>query len=164
MVEGSQGLVVLVAIGVAVGAVGTVVPVLPGLSLVWVATLVYGLVEGFGTVGVVAFAVITLLAAAGIAAGWVVPQRAAGRAGAARSSILLGVVGAIVGFFALPIVGAPVGGLLGLYLGERHRTRNPASAWRATRATVIGFGLATLAQFAAALAMAATWLAWLIVR
>jgi uncharacterized protein YqgC (DUF456 family) len=155
-----DGIVILVALAMAVGVVGTVVPLVPGLALVWGAGLAYGLVEGFGAAGVVAFTVMTLLALAGMAAGWVVPQRAAGRAGAARSSVLLGVAGAIVGFFVVPVVGVAAGGLVGLYLGELRRTRDASTAWQATRATLVGFGLASLVQFAAAVAMAMAWAAW----
>jgi Protein of unknown function (DUF456) len=74
----------------AVRVVGTVVPLVPGLALVWGAALAYGLLEGFGTTGTAAFTLITALAVAGALAGWVVPTRVAGAAGAARSSILLG--------------------------------------------------------------------------
>jgi uncharacterized protein len=157
-----DGVVVLVAVAMAVGMVGTLVPLLPGLTLVWLAGLGYGLVEGFGAVGLSAFVLMTLLALAGMAAGWVVPQRAAGKAGSARSSIWLGGVGAVVGFFAIPVVGAVVGGLVGLYLGELWRTHDPATAWRATRATVFGFGLASLLQFAAAGSMALVWAIWVV--
>jgi uncharacterized protein len=76
--------------------------------------------------------------------------------------VLLGAVAAIVGFFVLPIVGLPVGGVAGVYAGELQRTRDGAAAWRATRATIAGFGLAALVQFALALAMTATWVAWVL--
>jgi hypothetical protein len=58
------GLVPLLGLVMAVGAVGTIVPLVPGISLVWGAGLVYGLDRGFGTIGVVAFAVMTGLAVA----------------------------------------------------------------------------------------------------
>jgi uncharacterized protein YqgC (DUF456 family) len=153
--------VALVALAMAVGTIGTLVPVLPGLALVWAAGLVYGLAEGFGTIGSAAMVLMTALAVAGVAAGWLLPKRAAAAAGAHRRSVWLGVVGAVVGFFVVPVVGVAVGGLLGLYAGEWQRTRDPALAWNATRRTLVAFGLATLAQFAAALAMIATWLTWL---
>lgn len=159
-----MALVVLVALAMAVGIVGTVVPLLPGLSLVWGAGLAYGLVEGFGTVGGIAFGLMTALALAGIAAGWVVPQRAAGAAGAARTSVWLGAAAAVVGFFVVPVVGAPLGGVLGVYVGERQRTGDPARAWTATRATLVGFGLAALVQVAVGVAMAATWVVWVVAR
>jgi uncharacterized protein YqgC (DUF456 family) len=110
----------------------------------------------------VAFSLVTVLAIAGALVGWVVPARVAGASGAARASILLGVVAAIVGFFALPVVGLPVGGVAGVYAGELLRTRDGMAAWRATRATIRGFGLAALLQFALALAMTATWVVWVL--
>jgi uncharacterized protein YqgC (DUF456 family) len=95
-------------------------------------------------------------------AGWLVPQRAAGKAGASRLSMLVAAVGAVVGFFVIPVVGVMVGGLVGLYLAELQRTEDSATAWRSTRATVIGFGIATLVQFLLGVAMAVTWAVWAI--
>lgn len=160
--EAVDGLFVLVAAVMAVGIVGTVVPFLPGILLVWAAGLFYGLMVGFGTVGIVAFTVMTLLGLAGAVAGWLVPQRAAAKAGAARSSMVVAVVAAVVGFFVIPVVGLPVGGLAGLYLAELRRTDTAATAWRTTRATLVSFGIATLFQFLAAVAMALTWTTWAI--
>ena len=154
--------VVLVAIAMAVGVAGTVVPLVPGLALVVAAALVYGVVEGFGAVGAAAFLVIVLLGVAGTLAGVVVPQRAAGAGGAPRRSILIGAVGAVVGFFVVPILGLVLGGALGIYLAERLRTGNSGAAWRTTKATLKGFGVAALAQLATGLAMAAVWVVWVV--
>ena len=147
----------------AVGIVGTVVPLVPGLLLVWAAGLVYGLSDGFDALGIAAFTVITLLGVAGVVAGWVVPQRAAGKAGAARSSIWLAAAAAIVGFFVIPVVGVVIGGLVGLYAAEWQRSGDGPTAWRSTRATLVGFGVATLVQFLLALAMALVWVVWVVV-
>jgi hypothetical protein len=147
----------------AIGAVGTIVPLVPGISLVWGAGLVYGLDQGFGAVGVAAFAVMTGLAVAATVAGYVVPTRRATGAGASRATVWLGAAGAVVGFFVVPIVGLPIGGVLGIYVGERLRTGDTIAAWRATRATISGFGIAVLVQFTAALSMIAVWLVWVII-
>jgi uncharacterized protein len=157
------GLVLLLSLVMAIGAVGTIVPLVPGISLVWGAGLIYGLVRGFGTVGVVAFAVMTGLAAAATVAGYVVPKRRAIGAGASRATVWLGVAGAVVGFFVVPVVGLPIGGVLGIYVGERLRTGDTIAAWRATRATITGFSIAALVQFAAALSMIAVWVVWVII-
>lgn len=156
-------LVPLLAVVMAVGALGTIVPLLPGLALIWCAGLLYGLAEGFGAVGVAAFGVMTALAAVAAIAGWVVPKRRASRAGAGRASVWLGVLAAIVGFFVVPVVGLPLGGVLGIYVGENLRTRDPAAARAITQATIIGFGIAALVQLAAALAMIVVWIAWVLV-
>jgi uncharacterized protein len=155
-------LTALVAAAMAVGVVGTVVPVVPGLALVWAAALVYGLAIGFGTVGAVAFTIITGLASAGIVIGFVVPQRAAAKGGAARSSMWLGAVLALVGFVIVPVVGVVLGGVLGVFLGEVVRTRDTAAAWQATAATIKGFGVAGVAQLLIGLAMVAVWVPWVV--
>ncbi len=156
-------LVTVLALVMAVGAVGTVVPLLPGLALIWVAGLVYGVDQGFDAVAVVALAAMTVLAVAATVAGYVVPRGRAAGAGASRSSVWLGVGGAVVGFFVVPFVGLPLGGVLGIYVGEHLRTHDAGAAWRATRAAIAGFGLAALVQFAAALAMIGVWIAWVLV-
>jgi uncharacterized protein len=156
------GLVPLLALVMAVGTVGTVVPLVPGISLVWGAGLAYGLLQGFGTVGAPAFALMTGLALAGTVAGYVVPKRRAAGAGASRETLWLGIAGAVVGLFVVPVVGLPIGGALGIYVGERLRTGDSAAAYRATRATITGFGVAALVQFAAALSIIAVWVVWVI--
>ena len=155
-------LAVLVGLAMAIGVVGTVFPMLPGLLLIWAAALVFGLVGGFGSVGIASMFVITALAAAGIAAGVVIPKKAAGTAGAARSSLFLGAAVAVVGFFVVPIVGVPLGGALGIFVGEQLRTGDSRLAWVATKATLTGFGLAALAQFGTGLLMVLTWVVWLV--
>jgi uncharacterized protein YqgC (DUF456 family) len=155
-------LIALVAITMAVGIAGTVVPLVPGLGLVVAAALVYGLIAGFGAVGAVAFVVILALAILGTVAGVMLPHRAAGHAGAPRSSLLVGAAGAVIGFFVVPVVGLPLGGAVGVYAGELLRTREAAVAWRTTKATLKGFGVASLVQLAAGLAIAAVWITWVL--
>lgn len=93
----SAGLFV-VAAAMVIGLIGTVVPVMPGLLLIWGAGLVYGVLAGFGGVGIAAFAVMTILLGLGLATGYVLPKRAGVRSGAPKSSIRLGVLGAVIGF------------------------------------------------------------------
>ncbi len=159
----SDGVVtVAVAIAMAVGIVGTVIPVLPGLVLVWAAALGYGLVVGFGAVGLAAFAGITLLGAAGMAAGVALPHRAAGSSGASPASMWVGSALGVVGFFLVPVVGLPLGVVVGLFGAEVVRTRDLTAAWASTWATLKAFGLAALVQAGAGLAMAAVWVGWVV--
>lgn len=156
----SGAVVALVAIAMLVGLVGTIVPLIPGLGLIAAAAVAYGVAEGFGVAGSVSMALIVAFGIAGTVAGFVLPKRAAGAAGAARSSLVIGVAGAIAGFFLIPVVGVAVGGALGIYLGERARTGEHDPAWRATLATLKGFGIGSLVQLAAGIAMVATWVVW----
>lgn len=158
--EGSGPLIALVGLVMAIGVAGTVVPLVPGLWLVVAAAAGYGLVEGFGPVGVAAMVAIVALAVAGAAAGVALPGRAASRTGAPRTSILAGAVGAVIGFFVVPVVGLPLGGVLGIFVVERVRTGDGATAWRTTKATLTAFGVATGIQLAAGMAMVLVWIGW----
>ena len=160
--ESPVSVVVLVGVVMAVGVAGTLVPFVPGLGLVLAAAVGYGLAEGFGGVGLAAMAVIVALALAGTAAGVVLPSRAAGHAGARPASLALGAVGAVIGFFVVPVVGLPLGGAAGIYLAERLRSGDGAAAWRSTRATLKGFGLAALVQLGAGTAMVLAWVGWVV--
>jgi uncharacterized protein YqgC (DUF456 family) len=159
---GDSLLIVLVAAAMAVGVVGTVVPVVPGLILVWAAALVYGLVAGFGIVGASAFALISALALAGIVIGVSLPKRAAASGGAAPSSMRVGALLAVVGFFVVPVIGLVLGGVLGVFLGEFVRTRDTGAAWHATVAAMKGFGIAAVVQVVVGLAMVAVWVLWVV--
>jgi uncharacterized protein YqgC (DUF456 family) len=154
--------VALVALAMLLGLIGVVLPMFPGLPLVWVAALAYGLIEGFGGIGWVAFATITVLLIVGMGLGLVLPHRRTMAAGAPRSTVVAGLVLGVIGFFAIPVIGLPVGAVAGVLLAERSRTGEWGTAWVATKALVVGFSLGVLVQLAAGLAMVACWLGWLI--
>lgn len=151
----------LIGFVIAVGVLGTVVPILPGLALIWGAALVYGLAEGFGVVGWAAMAAITALAIGGVAAGIVMPQRAALAGGVGVRGQLIAVGLAVVGFFVIPVVGIAIGFVTGVYLVARRRY--PERAWEVTRSTIRAMVLAAGVQFVAGVLMALVWLGWVVI-
>ena len=94
-----------------VGTVGIVVPVLPGLIVVWAATLVWALERQDGP-GWVVFGLATLVYAVGLVAKYVVPGRRMRTAGVDGVVVAVALVVAVVGFFVVPVVGAPLGFVL----------------------------------------------------
>jgi uncharacterized protein len=154
--------VALTGLAMAVGLIGTLLPFLPGLPIIWAAALVYGLVEGFGGVGPVAFTLITLLAVTGVVAGLVLPHRRVAARGAPISTVAAGVVLGIIGFFVIPVVGLVVGTVGGVLLAERSRTGDWTIAWATTKDLLVGFGIGVAVEFAAGLAMIICWVAWLL--
>lgn len=152
--------VVISGVGIAIGIAGTVLPILPGLVLVWLSCLAYGLVEGFGAVGWTAMVVISLLAAAGLVAGIRVPQRAAAAGGIGVRGQVFAAILAVVGFFVIPVVGAPLGFVVGVWLAAR--TRHGDRAWAVTRSTVRALVTAAGLQLAAGLGMGVTWAVWVV--
>lgn len=156
------GVVVLVGLVMAVGLIGTLLPLLPGLPIIWAAALVFGLAEGFDRAGAVAFALITVLAVGGIVAGLVLPHRRVATKGAPASTVAAGVALGIIGFFAVPVVGLPVGAVGGVLLAERARTGDWAAAWATTKDLLVGFGIGVAVEFAAGLAMILCWVTWIL--
>ena len=72
---------------------------------------------------------------------------------------MLGGVLGIVGFFVVPVVGLPLGFVLGIFLAEWMRQHAAGPAWRATRQALKAVGLAMPIELAAALIIAVAWVA-----
>lgn len=140
-----------------VGLVGTVLPVLPGLLLVWGAGVVWAWLDGGGVTRWAVVAVLTALLVAGSVAKYVLPARSGREAGAPPRTLWLGALGALVGFFVIPVVGLVVGGIGAVYLAELSRLGRSDLAWRSTWAVLVGFGIGVLVEVATGLVMVAVW-------
>lgn len=152
----------VIALLMAVGLAGVLLPFLPGLPIIWGAALLYGLLTAFGTVGTTAMIAITVLAAIGIAASFVLPDRAGAASGASRSTRVFAGVAGVVGFFVVPVVGFPLGVCAGVLLAQYQQTADWDAARRSTVAVLKGFGAGLVVEMGAALAMVLVWVAWVI--
>ena len=72
------------------------------------------------------------------------------------STLALGGVLGVVGFFVIPVVGLLVGFVLGVYLAELNRVGRTA-AWPATVHALKAVGLSVLIELTATLLAAAVW-------
>lgn len=147
---------VLVGVGMLVGVIGVLVPLLPGTALVLAAGVAWAvLVVEQGSTRWVVVAVMAGLLVAGLVAKYALPGRHL--AGSLpRRTLLLGAAGAVVGVFLLPPLGLLLGGVLGVYLAEARRDRS--SAWRSTVQVLQAVGLGVLAELTAAVLMVGAWL------
>jgi len=100
-----------------VGLVGVILPVIPGLVLIWVGSLIFAVVEGFSSVGPGGFALLTFLAIIGISADIWMAQLGAKLGGATFRSQLIGLGGGILGAVLIPLLGGLIETLLGPILG-----------------------------------------------
>src|SRR5512135_2335280 len=91
-----------------VGLFGLIVPIFPGITVIWLAALGYGVVTGFNTLAWVMFGVITVLMIVGVTIDNVLMGAKAHKEGAAWSSLALGMLAGVLGTIFLP----PVGGIL----------------------------------------------------
>src|SRR3954447_5652336 len=149
---------VVVALVIAAGIIGVVLPVLPGALLAWAAIVVWAIVVGSSTAWAV-LAVATLAIGGAQVVKLLVPGRRLRAAGIPHRSIFAGVILASVGFFVIPVVGLFIGFPLGVYLEERRRLGEHASARRSTREALRAMGLSIVIELSATMLAAAAWLA-----
>lgn len=147
---------VLVLLAMLVGTAGIVLPVLPGLLVVWLAFLVWAIDQPDGS-GWVVFAVGTALYGVGLVAQYVYPGRRLRSAGVQTWVIAVSLAVAVVGLFVIPVVGAPVGFVAAIYVLELIRRREHGGAWTATKQAVRAVGLSVGIELVTALAMITSW-------
>lgn len=124
--------VIVPSLLIVTGLLGIVVPVLPGLLLVLVGVLLWAGTDGSATAWVI-FGLSVLLAATGWTLQYVVPGQRMRRAGVSSSTLFLAVALGVVGFFVVPVVGAVIGFVLGIYLVELGRSQDRPQAWHRTK-------------------------------
>lgn len=147
---------IVVALLMVVGVVGIVVPVLPGLLLVVGAVLLWALEER-STTGWVLLGVVVGVYVVGAVLQWLIPGKRMRRAGVSTSTLLAGVVAAIVGAFVIPVVGLFVGFPVGIFLVSLARTRDRKEAVRATGHALRAVGTNILIELATAFTIIAAW-------
>jgi uncharacterized protein len=138
-----------------IGLVGVVVPFLPGLALVWGGVLLWAVLRHDG-LGWATLAVATVLFAVGTVAKYLLPGRRLREAGVPGTTLVVGGVLGVVGFFVVPVVGVVLGFVLGVYLAERVRI-GAATAWPATRRALAAVGWSIAIELTAGLLIVATW-------
>jgi len=147
-----------------VGLVGIVVPVLPGLVLIWLGALGYGLLAGWGGSGPWLFALITLLGAAGTGAEIWVTSAGARVAGASMWSVAAGVALALFGIVFFNLVGAVIGLVVGTLVAEYYRLRDWRKAITSAGGTAAGCGVSYGVKMLLGLMMIGAWVAWVLLR
>jgi len=143
-----------------VGLFGLIIPVFPGNVVMWLAALVYGLVFGFGKLGGIMFAIITVLMLIAAAADNVLMGAKAREKGADCGSIILALVAGVIGTIILPPIGGLIAAPLVLYLAELQRRRDAEEAKNVVIALMTGWGLAFVVRFGLGCVMFALWGIW----
>jgi len=116
-------LTALAWITVAVGLVGSVVPVVPGPSLIWIGALIWGWTHGFEGVGAGTLLVLGTLAVLATAADILLAGIGARRTGASWRALLFAGMGSVIGLLVLSVPGALLGALVGVLVEESRRRR-----------------------------------------
>ncbi len=154
----STGGLVLVALAIAVGLAGILVPLLPGTLLVYAAIAVWAVVERTTTAWVV-LAVVSAILGAGMLVKYLWPARRMRAAEIGGRTMAAGAVLGLIGFFVIPVVGLVLGFVLGVYLAELAQRRDQRRAWASTVHAVKGAALSVGVELGAGLSATAVWVA-----
>ncbi|MBI5841700.1 MAG: DUF456 domain-containing protein [Chloroflexi bacterium] len=146
------------------GLFGLLIPVFPGLTVMWLATLFYAIVQAgndkMGWIDWVLFALITLLMIGGNIVDNIIIAGHAREKQVPWSSILLAfAAGLIVSIFFTPLIGM-VASPVGLFLAELYRLRSRDTAFASTKAWMTGWGWSFAARFGIGTVMVVFWMLW----
>ena len=150
----------LTAFFMLLGLLVLVVPVLPGLIIMWLAALGYGIATGFGTLGIVVFVVISILVIGGSLADNLLMGVGAKHSGASWWTILVALVAGVLGTLLMPPFGGFVLAPLAILLLEFIRLRNWKEAWRSLRGLATGWGAAYFVRILMGLVVIGLWAIW----
>ncbi|SIR65695.1 DUF456 domain-containing protein [Williamsia sterculiae] len=153
----SAGWEVVTGLVIVVGLFGILLPVLPGVSLIAVAIGVWAIVVG-GWAWMVFAVAAALLLISGVTK-YLLAQSSMSRAGVPTRTVLVAGGLGIVGFFVVPVVGLFLGFVLGAFLAEWVRLRDPRAGWQGARTAIRATGLALLIELVGGLLASASWLA-----
>jgi uncharacterized protein len=156
----------LTAFFMLLGLLLLVVPVLPGLIIMWLAALGYGIAVGFspsgGTsaLGIVVFVLISILAIGGSLVDNLLMGAGAKYGGASWWTTLAALLAGVLGTLLMPPFGGFILAPLAILLLEYLRLRNWKAAWRSLRGLATGWGAAYFVRILLGLVIIGLWAVW----
>ena len=144
----------------AVGLLGLVIPIYPGVTIIWAAALIHGIATGFAVLEIWVLVVITLLMITGNLVDNLLMGGKARQAGASWLSIAGALAAGLIGTFVFPPIGGIIAAPTLLFLLEYARLRDSQESWDITKGLLTGWGLSFVARFLIGLAMIAVWVIW----
>lgn len=144
------GVIVLIIIGV----MGTIVPLLPGVPLVFISICAYGWYENFNLISpklIVLFAGLTVLS---IFLNYLSATLGAKHFGSSKYGVWGALVGTIIGLFILPPLGIFIGPWLGAFIGEYIYRKDINHSVKAGVGAVVGLVSGIIFDLAIAVTMA----------
>jgi uncharacterized protein YqgC (DUF456 family) len=143
-----------------VGLFGLVVPIFPGIGIIWLAALGYGVITGFNTLGWVLFVIITVLFISGSVVDNVLMNAKAHKEGASWLTLALGMLAGIVGTIVFPPLGGIIAAPLVVLLLEFWRQRDFKKALVSLRGMAVGWGSGFVVRLFIGMAMIGIFLVW----
>ncbi len=107
---------ILAIASVTVGMLGTMIPILPGLPMIFIGSWLAAWINDYNEISVTAVVIIGVLTVIGLVIDWVAQTLGAKKAGASKLGIIGSFIGTILGIFTglwgllfMPLIGAAIG-------------------------------------------------------
>jgi uncharacterized protein YqgC (DUF456 family) len=143
----------LAIIIMALGVLGTFLPVLPGAPLIFLAALGYGIYEGFRQVTSITLVILLVLMGLTLLIDYLAGVVGAKKYGATRWGTWGAFIGGVLGVIIFSIIGLILGPLAGAVAGELLAGRKPSEALRVGLGTMLGLAGGAVLKFVIALSM-----------
>jgi uncharacterized protein YqgC (DUF456 family) len=147
-----------------VGLLGLIVPLFPGIVVIWLAALGYAIVAGIHSTGIILFVLITLLMLVGTTVDNVLMGVGARRGGASWLSLGVALVAGIGGTLLFPPIGGLIATPLAVLLVEFLRSRDWSKTWIALRGLAVGWGLSFVVRLLIGIVMILLWGIWVLIN
>jgi uncharacterized protein YqgC (DUF456 family) len=146
------------------GWLGLVIPVFPGLTVMWIGTLIYAVIQAISGnmtwVGWLLFVIITLLMIGGNIVDNIIIAKHMRDKDVPWSSIIISfAAGVVVSLFLTPLAGI-VASPVGLFLAEWRRIKDRQTALDNTKAWMTGWGWSVAARMGIGVMIVLFWVLW----
>lgn len=142
------------------GLVGLVIPILPGLTIIWLAALVYAFAVGLNWVSGIVFGGITLLMLGGNVVDNLMMGTTARQTGASWLAVGVAIAAGLLGSVLWPPLGGLLAAMLGIFIVEVIRLKDWRQALTSTRGVALGCGTSVIIRIGIGMVMILLWLAW----
>jgi len=142
------------------GLVGLIIPILPGLTIIWLAALVYAFAVGLNWVSGILFGGITLLMLGGNVVDNLMMGSSARQTGASWLAVGVAIAAGLLGSVIWPPLGGLLAAMLGIFLVEIIRLKDWKQALNSTRSLAMGCGTSVFIRIGIGMVMILLWLVW----
>lgn len=142
------------------GLAGLIIPILPGLTIIWLAALVYAFAAGLNWVSGILFGGITLLMLGGNVVDNLMMGSSARQTGASWLAVGVAIAAGLVGSVVWPPLGGLLFAMLGIFVVEIIRLKDWKQAFNSTRSLALGCGTSVFIRIGIGMVMILLWLVW----
>jgi uncharacterized protein len=151
---------IVILVTMILGLVGLFFVVIPGLTIIWVGALIYGILTGFSAFSIFLFVIISLLMIFGNMLDQLVMGAKAKKSGASWTSVLVSTGAAFVFSLIFPPFGGLIAALIALMVLELIRLKDWRKAAQSSKEMAIGCLSAVVLRFLVGLVMIGIWIMW----